>query len=154
MSIARIISVLVLGVMLHACGGPEQSPEALIRALVAEIEQAAEDRDIAVFKDHVSDDYQDGQGYDRQTVLRIVQGVFLRNQDIHLLSIVRDLKIDGSSANASVLVAMAGSPIESAQSLVNIRADLMRFDVELALEGNEWRARAVDWRRAEVNDFL
>ena len=49
---------------------------------------------------------------------------------------------------------MAGRPIESTEALLDVRADLMRFDVEFVREGDDWRVRAADWRRAELNDFL
>lgn len=151
---ARLATGVALLLLLSACGGPEQSPEAKIRDLVSRAEQAAEDHDLSVFKDSVAGDYQDNHGYNRQTVLRLIQGVLLRNQQIHLLSLVRDIDVTEDSARARVLVAMAGRPIESAGALLNVRAELMRFDVQLVLEGDEWLVRAVDWERAEAGDFM
>jgi len=140
--------------MLAACGGPPDSPEARIRALIEDIEQAAESHEISVFRDVVADDYRDERGLDRQTVLRIVQGVLIRNQRIHLLSLARNIDVQGGEARAVVMVAMAGQPIESTEALLNVRADLMRFDVDFARRGDQWLVTAVQWRRAEVNDFL
>lgn len=139
---------------LSGCGGPEESPETRIKSLISDVEQAAETRDISVIKDIVSGQYQDGRGYDRQTVLRIVQGIFLRNREIHLLSVVRELQVKEDNGRARVLVAMSGKPIESAEALIDIRAELIRFDVDFTLEGDEWRVRAVEWQRANVKDFL
>ncbi len=151
----RLVAIAAAALMLlPACGGPEQSPEARIRDLVERAEQAAEDRDLSVFKDSVADDYQDNHGYTRQTVLRLVQGMLLRNQNIHLLSVVRDVEVLENAARARVLVAMASRPLASTEALLNVRADLMRFDVELVLEGDDWVVRAVEWERAEVSDFL
>lgn len=149
-----LLAAVAASLLLSACGGPEQSPEARIRDLISRAEQAAEDHELSVFQDSVADDYQDNHGYDRQTVLRLVQGMLLRNQNIHLLSLVRDVRVEDSTARARVLVAMASRPLESTNALLNVRADLMRFDVDLVLEGDEWLVRAVDWERAEVSDFL
>jgi hypothetical protein len=146
--------LIAVAFILAGCGAPEQSPEARIKALIAEAEAAAEARDVSALKDLVSGAYRDRRGYDRQTVLRVAQGLFIRNQKIYLLTIIRNLETEGESASARILAAMAGRPIESVQSLVNIRAELMRFDVELAREDGHWRVRSADWRRAEVNDFL
>ncbi len=151
---AKRLLIALFGVYLAACGGPQESPEARIKDLVSRAEQAAEDHDLSVFRDSVSDDYQDDHGYNRQTVLRLVQGMLLRNRNIHLLSLVREVRVENGSAYARVLVAMASRPIESADALLNVRADLMRFDVQLVLESDEWRVRAVDWERAEPGDFL
>lgn len=146
--------ITAIALLMAACGGPGQSPEAEIRDLVSRAEQAAEDHDLSVLRDSVSDDYQDSRGYNRQTVLRLVQGMLLRNRNIHLLSLVREVRVEEGEAYARVLVAMAGRPIESTDALLNMRAELMRFDVRLALEGDEWRVRAVDWERAAAGDFL
>lgn len=151
---ARLVPAAVSLVLLLACGGPEQTPEARIRDLVSRAEQAAENHDLSVFKNSVAGDYQDSRGYNRQTVLRLIQGVLLRNQQIHLLSLVREVDVKEDAARARVLVAMAGRPIESADALLGLRAELMRFEVQLVLEGDEWLVRAVDWQRAEAGDFL
>lgn len=152
-ALARRVFVAVALIMV-GCGAPEQSPEARIKALIAAVEAAAEARDISGLKDLVSSRYQDRRGHDRQTALRIAQGLFIRNQKIHLLTVIRDMEIAGETASARILAAMAGRPIESVQSLVNIRAELMRFDVEFVREDGEWRVRSADWRRADLNDFL
>lgn len=140
--------------MLFACGGPEPSPEARIKSLISRAEQAAESRDISVFKDITADGYQDRRGLHRREILRIVQSVFLRNRKIHLLSVVRNLTVKGGSAHARVLVAMAGRPIESPEALLAMRARLMRFEVDFAREGDQWRVLSVDWQPAKAGDFL
>jgi hypothetical protein len=145
----------VLALLLSAaCGGPEGTPEAQIRELVDRAEQGAENHEISVFRASLADDYRDNHGYDRRTVLRLIQGILLRNQQIHLFSVVRDIRVQADTAEARVLVAMAGRPIESADALLNVRADLVRFDVQFVREGNDWLVRAADWQRAELDDFL
>lgn len=153
MTLRGLAGVALLG-LLVACGGPDEPPEARVRDLVSRAEQAAERHDLSVFKEAVADDYQDNHGYERQTVLRLIQGMLLRNQQIHLFSLVRDLQVQEDAAQVRVLVAMAGRPIDSAEALLNVRADLMRFDAELTRDGDQWRVRSVDWKRAEVADFL
>lgn len=148
------MAVAAAAFMLTACGAPPDSPEAQLRALIDDVERAAEGHEISVFRDVVADDYQDERGFDRQTVLRIVQGVLIRNQQIHLLSLLRNMDVQSGEARAVVLVAMAGQPIESTEALLNVRADLMRFDVDFVRRGDQWLVRAVEWRRAEVKDFL
>jgi len=57
-------------------------------------------------------------------------------------------------AQATVLVAMAGVPIVSAQELPALRADLHRFEIDFAREGKAWRVQRAAWRRAELGEFL
>ena len=54
-----------------------------------------------------------------------------------------------------MFVAMAGGPITNAEELLLIRADLYRFDIAFADEGdNDWKVIGADWRRAERSDFI
>ncbi|MGA8260812.1 MAG: hypothetical protein WB783_11410 [Arenicellales bacterium] len=147
-------AALSAALVLSACGGPSQSPEARIKALISRAEKAAEDRDVSVFKDITSDQYHDRRGFGRREILRLVQAVFLQNRQIHLLTVVRHLEVKQATAHARVLVAMAGRPIDSPKALFNMRARLMRFEVTFALEGDEWRVRSVDWHPAAPGDFL
>jgi hypothetical protein len=56
--------------------------------------------------------------------------------------------------SAEVYVAMAGTPIEAPEALVGLRADLYRFDLELAEEPDgEWRVSSAQWRPAAIDDF-
>jgi hypothetical protein len=147
-------AVLCAVVVLSACGGSSQSPEARIKSLISRVGKAAESRDISAFKDVTSDHYHDRRGFGRREILRVVQAVFLQNRQIHLLTVIRHLDVKQATARARVLVAMAGRPIESPKALLNMRARLMRFDVDFALEGDEWRVRSVDWHPAVPGDFL
>lgn len=150
----RLAGAATLALMLVACGGPAEAPETRIRSLVSQVEAAAEAHDLSVFKDHIASGYQDNRGYNRQTVLRLVQAMLLRNQAIHLLTLVRSLEVDADTADTRVLVAMAGRPIKSAQALLDMRVDLMRFDVQLVREDGDWLVRTVDWDHAQASDFL
>jgi hypothetical protein len=59
-----------------------------------------------------------------------------------------------SRAQTVVLVAMAGQPIPGVQEIERLRADLHRFEITLANENKEWKAIRVEWRQAELGDFL
>jgi hypothetical protein len=54
-----------------------------------------------------------------------------------------------------VLVAMTGAPVDSVDELINMRADVLRFEISFEKTGtNQWQAARADWRRAELDDFL
>jgi hypothetical protein len=142
--------------LLAGCGADPNSPEAQIEALFDAAESAAEARDIATLKTLVAGDYSDDRGHDRNTVVRVVQFHFLQNKSIHLFRQTRELSFpERGRAAARVLVAMAGTPIPDLAALRLARADLYRFDLELADRGGgDWAVTGAQWRRAELADFL
>lgn len=130
-------------------------PEQQIRQLNQTAEEAARAKDVAALKDLIADGYRDERGYDRQAVIRLAQLSLLRNKSVHLYSITKSLQIlDESNAVAEILVAMAGKPIDEPEQLLNLRAELVRFNVRYVGTGKEWKVAAVEWRRAKVDDFL
>lgn len=153
----RMRSALVAMVLLAAgCGKSDpQSPEQQIRAVVASAENAAQQREIGILRDIVADDYKDGRGYDKRSVVRLAQGYMLRHRNIHLLSKITDLEIIGPKrASTSVLLAMAGRRIESVEHLWDLRADVYRFDLGWSKSDGEWRVATAAWRRVRVDDFF
>lgn len=138
------------------CSDPPSTPEQQIRDAIRLGEQAAEARDVGGLAELVAAGYQDAHGYDRRALLRLAQAYLMGHQSIHLL--VRPQSIDLPSperANVEVLVAMTGAPVDSVDELINMRADVLRFEISFEKTGtNQWQAARADWRRAELDDFL
>lgn len=140
---------------LAGCGGPELPAEEQIRRLNAEAANAVEAKDVGALKDFVADDYSDENGYDRNAVIRIAQLYLLRHKAVYVYTLTKSLVIiDEDNAAAEVLAALAGQPVNSADQLFDMRADLIRFQVGYVREDDEWLVRSVDWRRATAEDFL
>lgn len=148
-----MLSSIALAVTL-ACSPDAETPEARVRETLAALETAAEAKDAGAFREHLSESYSDPEGHDTRAVMGIVTFHFLQNRGIHLLSRVSEVTI-GASGEAEVLafVAMAGTPIDSADALGRVRADLWRFDVTLREEDGAWRVVRAAWRPAAVADF-
>jgi len=137
-----------------ACSGEPASPEDQVRALLAALEESAQQKDAGAMKEHVSERYSDAQGNDKRAVAQLVAFHLLRNQSVYLLTRVQSVEIAApGQARAQVLVAMAGTPIESPEALSLLRSDLYRFDLGLAEEDGVWRVRSADWRPAAAGDF-
>ena len=156
-------------VIVAACSADPDSPEAQVRALISRAESAAEKQDVGALKELISEGYTDEHGQDRQGVAGLLTYYFLRHQTIHLLTRIQSVEFadaergeladPGSAgpgnARASVLVAMAGTPILVVDDLERLRADLYRFDFELLREDDgEWRVTRAAWSRATRGNFL
>lgn len=150
-----VIFLLSVASFTGACSSERDSPEAQVRALLAQGEAAAEKKESGVLRQLISEKYSDSQGQDKKAVEAILRYYFLRNQSIHLFTRIRQINFPQPDlAQADVMVAMAGQPISDAEELERLRADLHRFEITLAREDGEWKVMRAEWRRAEFADFL
>ncbi|MBL8250825.1 MAG: hypothetical protein JNK31_04055 [Candidatus Competibacter sp.] len=145
---------LTLALALLGCSR-QSSPEAEIRETVAKAVAAAEARDVRDLRGMIADDYADRRGLDRKALENLLRLQVLRQQSLHLFTRVRRIEFpEPDRARASVAAAMAGRPVADAGALVNLNADLYRFELELVRHGpNDWRVRGADWEPARLDDF-
>lgn len=138
-----------------ACASDATSPEERVRAVLADLEEAAGRKNAPAMREHVSEGYADAQGNDKRAIAQLVAFHLLRNQSVYLLTRVQSIEIEpAGEARADVLVAMAGTPIAGPEALRGLRADLYRFDLRLGEEQDgAWRVRSAQWRPAGVDDF-
>ena len=143
-----------LAFLLSACGGPRGTPEDRVRALIAQVETSAEARRLADFSDYLSEDYRDAHGGTRREALGLLAASFLRNRSLHLMTRVRDIHLTGpTEAEATVLVAMAGSPLTGPEQLLSLRADVYQFHLLLREEHGAPRVESADWQPALAGDM-
>ena len=120
------------------------SPEQQVRAVIDSMEVAAEARDVGDLMQHLSDNYRDAQGQDRQQAALYARGYFISNQSVHLLTRVESLEFPApDEARVKLQVGMAGRGGETGQG--GLSADLHDFDLVLVREGDEWKVSYADW---------
>jgi len=136
--------VLVLLALLAGCAD-DSSPEQQVRAVIDSLEVAAEARDVGDLMEHVSDNYRDARGQDRQEAALFARGYFVTNQSVHLLTRIESLEFPApDEARVKVQVGMAGSG--GAAGEAGLSADLQNFDLVLVREDGEWKVSYADWR--------
>lgn len=146
----------LLGLLLTACAGEPDDPEARLRATIAQAEQAIEARELKNAAGFVASGYRDEQGRDARAVRQLLLGYLYRHRHIHLLVRIADLQLaeGGKAADARLYVAMTGVPLQSFEALVSVRADLHRFDLQFADGEAGWQVTAASWQRAGLDDML
>jgi len=145
---------LVVVMLLTGCRGARTSPEEQVRALINSATAAAELKQIGTLRDLISEHYADDQGQNKRAIEALLRLHFLRNEHLHLYAHVQSVTLpQPDRAQATVLIAMAGVPMVSAQDLIAVRADLYRFEIEFAREDKTWRVQRAAWRRAELGEF-
>jgi len=138
-----------------ACSRPPPTPEDEIRQLIADLEDAVREKNIAKLKGHVSEHYLDAKQRTKQDIKGILAYYFLQNRSIHLLTRVQSVRFpEPDLAEITVFAAMAGTKIPDATLLPKIDADLYRFDATLKKESDEtWRLQEASWHPATTEDF-
>jgi len=134
---AALAAVLLAG----ACAEPS-TPEAELRALVAEAEEAAERKARRALMNRVSAGYSDARGNDRADIDRLLRLIFLRQRSVGLLVDVDSVDVFGEDAAEMVLtVGMAATN----DRLLGFSADAYRFELELVKDGGEWQVIGARW---------
>lgn len=137
----------LLLVLLAACSD-DASPEQQVRALIEQMELAAEDRDVDDVVALLSPQYRDAYGNGSEEVGRALRGYFIANQSVHLLTRVQEISFPQSNeARASVLVGMVGREADAVGAW-NLAADLYEFEIALIRVDGEWKISWAEWRRS------
>lgn len=139
----RILLILAL-TGLAACSD-SGSPEQQVRAVIDQMERAAEDRDIGELASHLSEEYRDANGMDAQEAARYARGYFIANQSIHLLTRIEELTFptDGE-ARAQVAVGLLG---RNAVDQWDLAAEAHTFKIALRREDDEWKVSFLEVMR-------
>jgi hypothetical protein len=149
----RIIVLLLL--ILPAACGPGDSPEEQVRQYVAAAEAAVEGRNLGDLKELIAEQYQDDQGRTRRDIVAIAARYLYANKNIHVLTRIEGLVFpEPEEARLTVYAALTGQNVSDLDALLNMQADLYRFDLELGRTDGEWQLRRADWRPAKGADFF
>jgi hypothetical protein len=125
-----------------------------VRAALAALEAAVEARDVGAIRELVSDSYRDMEGRDERALAGLASFHFMRNQAVYALVRVHAIELPAPDrARVEAVVALAGTPIDDAESLLDARADLQRLTAEFVEEDGSWRVVAATWRPAALADL-
>ncbi|BAZ95200.1 hypothetical protein TspCOW1_29530 [Thiohalobacter sp. COW1] len=138
---ARPLAALFLLLALSGCGEAPSDPEAAIRELIAAAEQAAQDRDLDLFRDHIAADYSDSRGNDRAAVLNRLRLLFLRYRQPKLLTRIRDIRFPAPDrAEVALWLGTADTG--------RLAFDSRRLELSLRRTGGDWQVLYAQWERA------
>lgn len=152
--VRSIMVVVLLSVLLASCGG-DVTPEEEVRSFVAAGEEAVETRDVGDLKNLISENYKDEHDRTRRDIVAVAARYLYANKNIHVLTRIDELTFPApDNASLTIFAAMTGQNVSDLDALLNMQADLYRFDVELAREGKEWKLVRANWRPARGEDFF
>lgn len=127
---------------LAACGDPPESPEAEIRAWVANGQSLAEEKERRSLVDMISPAYRDTRGNERDDIENMFRLYFLRQNNIELLTSIEDIRVFGdTAAELDLTVGMAGTN----DGVFGFSANAYNFEMELVREDDEWLLISARW---------
>lgn len=138
--------ILMPFIALAGCGSSD-SPEQQVRAVVEQMEIAAENRDVGGLAEHLSEDYRDANGMGAEEAARYARGYFIANQSIHLLTRIEELTFPTEGeARARLLVGMVGRDA-GATDRWDLASELQTFKIALRREDDEWKVTFLEVMR-------
>jgi hypothetical protein len=142
------VAMLVVLVALAAGCGESQTPDAKVRAVIAQGEQAAEARDLSGIMGLVAPSFRDEQGGGRDELKQYLRGYLVAHQAIHLLTKVESVEFPyRDMAKVSLTLGTLGREAAAATAF-DLAADVYDVELELALDDGEWRVTRANWRPA------
>lgn len=145
----NLLAGCLMAAALAGCGS-RSTPEDELRAVMAQAEAAAEDRDAADLLGLVAADYRDDRGNDAGEIGRYLRGFLIANQSIHLLTRVDDIEIMGEGvARVRATVGMLGREAAAGGDAGwDLAGSVYEFDLTFARDDGEWRVTRADWQPA------
>lgn len=138
--LASWLAWLLAAALLGGCSKPVDAPEARLRALLAEAEQAAEASDHQALAAWVARDYADSAGRDRRTVALTLRGLLMRYPRLELIVTVREIQLHSpqlATVRLEILSAGAGAS--------GLAADAFGLELSLRDDGG-WKVTRAEWR--------
>ena len=136
--------VAAVAITLGGCG-PEETPEARVRAVIAAGEAAAEERDLAGLMDLVSDGFRDDRGGGREELKQYLRGYLVMHQSVHLLTRVDSIEFPYRDyARVQLTVGTLGREAAGAAAF-DVAGDVYDVALELQFEGDGWKVTRAAW---------
>jgi len=137
-----VLAVLSFG-MLAGCA-PEPDAEQVLRDWVDRGAAAVGREDRRELMAMVSPVYADGRGNSHEDLDQLMRLVFLRQDNVTVVTRIEELTIhDGTAADIVLTTAVAGWD----ESLLGFDADALKMHLELEHDGDDWRLTAARWGR-------
>lgn len=149
MTLLKTLSTALLAVLLLACSSEPSSPEAQIKAVIAQMEDAAEGRNRRGLSEHISDSYSDEHG-NKDSLNNIFRAYLLRNNNINIFTVIHRMQaVSAQEYRVELSTFMAAKGVDVESEAGRLKADSHRFTVTFVDESSdgEWKVRSAVWQR-------
>ena len=141
-----VVILLFFFLALSACAKPI-SEEAQLKAIVNEVAEAAQKKDIDRIRKHISKLYRDQEGNDYDGVRRVLLYHFIRAETVSVFvrSVDTEIKENTAIVRANVIL-VRGKDIKSISDIIPESAAGYRFEVVFKKEKEDWKIISAQWQ--------
>lgn len=144
------LAILGLSLLLMACGGDDGSPEAQIKAIIADMEAAAEARNRRGVSERISEDFSSPEGGSKKEVNNLIRAYLLRNQSINIVTVIHAMQaISSQEYRVDLSAFMAAKSVDLNSEAGRLKADRHRFNLTFVDDSGkgDWKLRSATWNR-------
>jgi Domain of unknown function (DUF4440) len=140
-----------------ACAGLvpscSRTPKDPVQALLAELEEAAEDRDAERFAERLAPSFQAAGAMGRPEAVATLKRYFAGYESVNLTVYGTEVERAGAAARVRTIVEFSGRARKLAglEGLLPPEA-VYRFDLRMAEEGGEWKVQSAKWNAVEPGE--
>ena len=140
--------------LLSACT-KEISEEDKLKAIVNEVAEAAQKKDIDRIRKHIAKSYRDQEGNDYDGVRRVLLYHFIRAETVSVFvrSVNAEVKEDTAIVRANVIL-VRGKGIKSISDIIPESAAGYRFEMVFKKEKEEWKTVSGSWQNVGTAGLL
>jgi len=151
----RLLILMGLCCSLGGCTRKPPNYEEQVRQALVELEEAVEARSISRIKEGIAASYHDHWGNNKSGVIRQLQLQFLKGSSIHAFTTIRRLTVapNKTSSDVVLFVAVGSTPISGLKAISQLNADLLRMELHLVRDDDEWLIESNNWRRARLSEL-
>jgi hypothetical protein len=141
-----ICLILVVAIAMFGCSrGTEEDK---VRKVITDVQTAAEEKDVRKIVGNIADSYNDPQGFNRETVRRLLLGYFLGHPKVTVYINYLNISVENSSARADFqTILTSGKKTGSATDVIPESLGVYRFDVSLDKVSGDWKVTSARWER-------
>lgn len=135
-----VLAFAVVMLLIIACS--RSDPERELRATIAAMADAVEQREPAVLLAAVADDFsRESSAFGKEDARRLLAGIMLRNARIQVDVVVTEVRIDGAHAEAKMRILATGGA-----GILPERGQTWEFDTFWRRADGRWQVFNADWR--------
>ncbi len=139
--------------LLIGCSDEKLSREDEIKQFIESGIEAAENRSSSDLAELIDENYLDDKALNKMQLTRLVRLYFFRHKNIYLFTKIDEIEFfTENEALVTLHVAMAGSVISGVSALSSLRAETLKFELEL-IKRDEWLLRRAKWQRAGIEEM-
>lgn len=146
--------VILLCLFISSCT-QSISEEDRLKAIVNEVAEAGQKKDIDGVRKHISKSYRDQEGNDYDGVRRILLYHFIRAETVSIFVRSTDVEIKGDTALVKAnMILVRGKEVKSIKDIIPESAAGYRFEMIFKKENKDWRVVSGTWQNVGAAGLL